>query len=420
MTASTPELVNPLGPEELPGWVATMATTFLHERESESTTKWARNFAREWVPQRTWGVRDRGAWVATLRTLDRSLTVPGHDGATELLTADALTMVTVAATHRRRGLLTRMLTASLRAARERGDAVSILIAAEWPIYGRFGYAPAAFAAHRALHLGRRGTEIAGDLERVRQVERAKFARLAPDVFERARRGRAGQVDRYSPWWERAFGIGDWEAFDDDLPHNYLVHEGDDGPDGLLAWTARREREVLHPPPTTVTAEGPFAAGDAAMRDLWCYLSSLDLVDRIELDGPVDEPARWLLPDGRALVTTEIGDGLWLRLLDVPAALAARRYAVPGELVLEVVDETEVSVAGRYRLSAEGDGATAEPTSAAPDLTLAQTALAASYLGAGRLRVQRIAGTVTEHTPGALERADAMFATALAPYNATGF
>lgn len=419
MTRSAPEIVNPLDARELPGWAATMATTFLEEREGEDAAKWERNFGREWDPQRTWGVRDRGAWVATLRTLRRTLTVPATDGATALITADAVTMVTVAATHRRRGLLSRMLTGSLCAARERGDAVSILIAAEWPIYGRFGYAPAAFTARRTLHRGRRGATVAGDLERVRQVERAEFAAIGPGVYDRVRRRRAGQVDRDPPWWERTFGIGDWEATGE-LPHNYLVHEGDDGPDGLLAWTTTYRPEGLHAPLATLKARGPDAATDAAARDLWAYLCGIDLVDRIELSGPVDEPANWLLTDARALTTTGIDDHLWLKLLDVPAALAARRYTVPGELVLEVLDDSAVSVAGRYRLAAEGDLAAAEPTTAAPDLTLAQTALASAYLGGVSLRAQRIAGTVTEHTPGALQRADAMFATGLAPYNATGF
>ncbi len=419
MTAPAPEIVSPVAAAELPGWAATMATTFLEERESERTERWRRNLERDWDPERSWGARDRGAWVATLRTFERTVTVPGHDGATELLTADALSAVTVAATHRRRGLLTRMLSESLRAARDRGDAVSILIAAEWPIYGRFGYAPAAFTASRTLHRERRGSAVAGDPTRVRQLERAEFAAVAPAVFERARRRRAGQVDRDQPWWPRAFGLDGWESAPD-APHNFLVHEGDDGPDGLLAWTTKHEPQGLHPPLATARAEGPFGATDAADRDLWAYLSGLDLIDRIELSGPVDEPVNWLLPDARTLIATAIFDHLWLKLLDVPAAVAARRYAVPGELVLELVDDTVAGVAGRYRLTAEDGHGVAEPTGAGPDLTLAQTALAAAYLGGVSLRAQRIAGTVTEHTRGALQRADAMLATPLAPYNATGF
>jgi predicted acetyltransferase len=419
VTTSALEIVNPLAAEDLPGWMATMATTFLEDPEGERTAQRVKNFARRWDPERTWGARDRGQWVATLETEPHTVTVPGHDGATEILVADGLTSVTVAATHRRRGLLTRMVTDSLRAARERGDAISMLISAEWPIYGRFGYAPAVFTGYRTLYRDRRGSAVDGDLSRVRQVSRQEFAAIAPDVFERTRRRRAGQVDREDYWWDRLFGLDGWELTHE-LPHNYLVHDGEDGPDGILAWTTKAEPDGWHAPMATVKLDGMFGATDEAERDLWAYLSGLDLVDRIQLSGPVDEPADWLLGDARVLRLTEITDHLWVKLLDVPAALAARRYTVPGELVLQVVDESQVSAAGRFRLTA-GDGqAAAEPTTASPDLTLAQTALASAYLGGVSLRGQMIAGTVSEHTPGALQRADAMFSTALAPYNATGF
>ncbi len=417
--SSTLEIAHPVAPEQLPGWLATMASTFLEDPEGERTAKWVKNVERRFNPERAWGVRDRGDFVATLETEDRTLTVPGHDGATEVVAADALTSVTVAANHRRQGLLTRMVTESLREARNRGDTVSMLIAAEWPIYGRFGYAPAAFSAYRTLHRERRGATIAGDLTRLRRVTRKEYAAVAPAVFERARRRRAGQVDRDHPWWDEKLGLDGWESTRE-LPHNYLVHEGDAGPDGILAWTTKSEPENWHWPLATVKVDALFAVDEAAERNLWAYLTGLDLVDCIELSGPVDEPANWLLADARTLRVTEISDHLWVKLLDVPGALAARRYTVPGELVLEIVDESEVSAGGRVRLAADGDHAAAEPTGASPDLTLAQTALAAAYLGGVSLRGQRIAGTVTEHTPGALQRADAMFATALAPFNATGF
>jgi predicted acetyltransferase len=419
VSTSTLEIVHPVAAERLPGWLATMAGTFLEDPEGERTAKWVKNVERRFNPARSWGVRDRGAWVATLETEDRTLTVPGYDGATELVAADALTSVTVAATHRRRGLLTRMVTESLREARDRGDMVSMLISAEWPIYGRYGYAPAAFSAYRTLHRERRGATIAGDPTRLRQVTRKEYAAIAPAVFERTRRRRAGQVDRDQPWWEEKLGLDGWEVTRE-LPHNYLVHEGDAGPDGILAWTTKSEPQSWHPPLATVKVDALFAANEVAERNLWAYLTGLDLVDRVEVSGPVDEPANWLLSDARTLMVTEVADHLWVKLLDVPGALAARRYTVPGELVFEIIDESEVSAGGRVRLTADGDHAAAEPTAASPDLTLAQTALAAAYLGGVSLRGQLIAGTVTEHTPGALQRADAMFATGLAPFNATGF
>jgi predicted acetyltransferase len=413
------QIVHPVAAEEIGGWLQTMSSTFREEPpEGERREHWVTSIGRGWVPDRGWGVRDRGRWVATLRTLDRSITVPGVDGMTEVLAADALTGVTVAATHRRRGLLSGMLSASLRAARERGDALAILISAEWPIYGRFGYAPATLSARYKLELIRRGSTVSGDVARVRQVDRDGFAALAPAVFAAVRRRRAGQVDRNGPWWDRTLGRDGWPQLDR-LAHNYVVHDGPDGPDGLLAWSATRDAPLL-PPRSAVATSTPFGANDAADQDLWAYLTGLDLVDEIDLWGPVDPPVRWLLDDARTLLTTGVVDYLWLRLLDVPAALAARRYSAGGELVLELVDDSAVSVAGRYRLSADAGGAACEPTRSEPDLTLTQRALASVYLGGFTLRGQQIAGTIEEHTPGALARADAMFATALAPWNATGF
>ena len=138
-------------------------------------------------------------------------------------------------------------------------------------------------------------------------------------------------------------------------------------------------------------------------------------------GPVDEPVRWLLGDARTLVMTCQVDLLWLRLLDVPVALTARRYQVPGELVLEVVDDHSGGyTAGRYRLAVDLDEVSCEPTRAEPDLQIAQSALASAYLGGFRLLSLRLAGTVVERTTGALALVDRMFSTSVVPWNATWF
>ena len=414
------ELVHPVGPEEIPGWVRAMATAFLQANEGKDVDQWVEQTRQSWVPARAYGVRDRGRWVGTLRTEPRTITVPGHDGGTEVLAADALTNVTVAATHRRRGFLSKMLGGSLRDARDRGDAVSILIAAEWPIYGRFGYAPAVPQANFTLHPRRPGGRIPGASTGVRQVDREEFGRLAPGVFDAARRRRAGHVDRDLAWWARTLGLDGCTPSPQDPPDNWLVHEGAEGPDGLLAWNATRDFGFM-PPLGAVTVSGLFAASDDAERDLWTYLTGLDVVEEVVLPNrPRDEPIRWRLPDARVLVLTQLSDFLWLRLLDVPAALSARRYAVAGDVVLEVLDNSAASVAGRYRLHADGADVTCEPTTAAAALTVTQSALASAYLGDGPLRPHVATGEVIEHLTGALQHTDAMFVTALAPWNATSF
>ena len=416
---SAPELVNPVPTEEIPDWGRAMATTFLNDPHGPEEERYIELFRRRWEPDRAWGVRDRGRWVATLRSERRGLTVPGADGDTCELPAHALTNVTVAATHRRRGLMAQMLDGSLRDARERGEAVSILIAAEWPIYGRFGYAPATLSADYVFRRTRPGASLSGELGRVRQVEREEFGDVAPAVFDAARRRRAGQIDRTQQWWDGVLGR-EGLAPSSELPHNWLVHDGDDGPDGLLAWKAVGDFGLI-PPLGKVEVWDLASAGDGAYRDLWAYLSGIDVIDEVVVrTRPVDEPVRWLLRDARTLVMTEHVDFVWLRLLDVPAALAARRYAIPGELVLEVTDdEAGGPAAGRFHISAEGEQSSCQATDRAPDLEITQRALAAIYLGGFRL-LQLPAAAARELTPGALARADLMFSTPLAPWNATWF
>ena len=421
MAVAVGELVNPVREDDLGGWARAMAMTFLRDPYAPDVERRIELHRRNWEPDRAWGVRDDGRWVATLRTEDRWLSVPGDGGSTLEFAVDAVTNVTVAATHRRRGLMGAMLRCALRAARDRGAPLSILIAAEWPIYGRFGYAPATLSADLSLHTARPGATLTGDHTRVRQVEREEFGRIAPHVYAVAKRGRAGQLDRSAGWWNRWLGL-DGYAPSETLPHNWLIHEGSDGADGLLSWKADSEGGGLIPPYGTVDVADLVATSDEAYRDLWCYLTGLDLIDRVRLAGrPVDEQVRWLLADGRALVTDQLVDFVWVRLLDVAAALSARRYTVPGELVLELLDDdADVSVAGRYALAAAGDGAECRPTDRAPDLELDQRTLAAIYLGGFNLHQLAISGAVREFTSGAVDRFAAMFATPLAPWNATWF
>lgn len=420
MPLSVPELVNPVPAEETPAWVRAMSTTFLDDPHSSQTARWTEVLTRIWDPARAWGVRDRGRWVATLRTEERSLSVPGVDDGTNDVRVDALTNVTVAATHRRRGLMARMLGESLAAARARGDAISVLIAAEWPIYGRFGYAPATLSADYILHRSRPGANCSGDPTRVRQVEREEFGDVAPAVYSAARRQQAGQIDRDRGWWDRILGR-DGYAPSEKLPHNWFVHEGDDGPDGLLSWKATGGFGLI-PPLASIEVGDLASASDTAYQNLWAYLSGIDGTDQISsANRSVDEPVRWLLGDSRALVMTQQVDFLWLRLLDVAASLAARRYAVPGDVVLEVIDQSADGFAsGRYRLKASGDEVECERTDEDADLEITQRALASIYLGGFRLRELLPSGVAREHRPGALARLDLMFSTPLPPWSATWF
>jgi predicted acetyltransferase len=372
------------------------------------------------VPGRSWCVSDGPDIVATLRTLARHLSVPAGSSGTADVALDALTGVTVSATHRRRGLLRAMITESLAAAQERGDPVAGLIAAQWPIYGRFGYAPAAQFADGRLDLRRPGARLrtpsSGTL---RRVELDELRRVAPAIYAAARTARAGHIDRTELDWERHFdpalhGAGG-------PPPVAVVHEGADGIDGFLRWHPTAEFTLHHG--GRVQLDELFAANQDAYSSLWGYLLGLDVVDEVRFHTrPLDEPLPWLLEDGRTWQLTEVVDAIWLRLLDVPAALSARGYAGSGRLVLDVVDDAPGGYAtGRYLLDAAPDGVECRRApELTPDLALSQRALASVYLGQPSLRPQQLAGLVDELTPGAIARADLVLATPLLPWVGTEF
>jgi predicted acetyltransferase len=413
------ELVNPIPVEDGRSWLAAVSTTLLGSPYDDDFPRRVDRWTRDWNAERTWGYRDGGRFVATLATEPRTITVPGPGGTTNDVETDALTAVSVAATHRRRGLLTSMIGRSLKAAKDRGDALAILVAAEWPIYGRFGYAPAVFGAGYTYYPRRRNAGLpAPSPGGVRQVEADEAHKSAREIFDAARRLRPGQVDRRDPWWARRLCQDGYEPIG--KQPNWILHEGPDGPDGLLAWKVTREFDLDRA--GAIHVDEFVAANDTAYRELWGYLAGIDIVEEIVLDDrPLDEPIRWLLRDGRVLVQTSTFDFVWVRILDVPAALSARSYAVPGRVVLEVVDDDLGGYgAGRFVLEADESGSSCAAAAEPAQLRVSQRALAACYLGGHRLRQRAFAGDVEELVPGALDRADVMFSVPLAPQNQTGF
>lgn len=413
-----PEIVHPVPVEDVEPWLRQLGSTLVDNVYAPSFAQRVERRRRAWNPDRAWAVRDGGRIVGTLASYERMVTVPGPGTSTRDLPVDAVTGVSVAGTHRRRGLLSSMIARSLAAARERGDAISALIAAEWPIYGRFGYAPA--TSLMRWNLDPRRTDVAVEVDRtgVRQVEAAEAGPVADAVFAASRRLRAGQLDRPTPWWDRQVGLDDYQVMAGTEAYWY-VHDGPAGPDGVLAWMARESPDLRRP--GTVEVSQFIAASSAAERAFWAYLCGLDLVGDIEMWGPVDDPARFLLTNGRALHPAEQLDHLWVRLLDVPAALGARAYAADGEVVLDVLDPSVGGYAqGRVLLTVSGADVTCAPTDRGPDLRLDQRILASIYLGGFRLRALAQSRDVEELTPGTLDRLDLMFSTPLAPYCQTAF
>jgi predicted acetyltransferase len=365
---------------------------------------------------------DGDAVVGTFRSWDLDLTVPGTGTAaagTRSLRADAISSVTVSPTHRRRGILTAMMTADLTAAAERGIPVAVLIASEGGIYGRFGFGVGTRSATWTLDVPR--GRFRADLPPrggCRIVEAADLRPLAPQIYRRSRT--AGANDRTDEWWDVALGIAPLPG---DRPQHHVgvVHHDSTGePDGLLLyrveerWDERISRAVVHVAELVTATPGAY-------RDLWRYLSELDLVATVRAeDRPVDEPLPWLLADQRAARPVSACDFEWTRLLDPAAALSARAYEVPGEAVFEVTDPAGWA-AGRYRLQAEPDATGhCSRTDQPAELTLTVQALSALWLGDHDLTAAVLAGQAVEHRPGAALRLGRMLRTARAPWTSTWF
>jgi predicted acetyltransferase len=335
-----------------------------------------------------------------------------------------VTYVGVLPTHRRQGILTALMAALHDDARARQEPLAALLAAEATIYRRFGYGVAVSSSSveidRSRASLRRPVDLAG---RVRLLEPGEMRDLLPPVHDRYRRLQPGEVSRPPSWWARRLADRGDEGPDGGARFAVVWEDpgGGDAPAGYVTYRVR-QRWDEGVPGGTLEIEDLIALTPDVRAGLWQYCFGVDLIGVVRAWGvPIDEPLPWMLTDPRRLRVTANKDFLWVRLLDVEAALAARSYACDSSLVLEVVDGSAPVHPARYRLRGGGPGEAACCRTDSPaDLTLEVADLAAAYLGGVRFSTLARAGLVSELASGALARADALFATAPAPFCCTGF
>ncbi|WP_327132628.1 GNAT family N-acetyltransferase [Streptomyces sp. NBC_01343] len=405
--------VRPIAESEFPEWLQAVHSGFLRPERADASEIAQR--AKHTDFARTLGAFDEttGRCVATFRSFAQELTVPG--GAS--VPASAVTNVAVLPTHRRRGLLTRMMATELAAARDRGDVVSTLIAAEYPIYGRYGYGPAASIAEWEIDVSRTGLDPRwsgpADGGRIELVDAAEARAVGPGLHEGLRAVSPGTVSRNARWWSLATGLEEMSSrpYKEKFHAVYRTAQGE--PAGLVVYGADAHWTDAKVPLNTVQVKDLIAVTPEAQRALWHFLCSIDWVLKVRTGYRApDDLVGQLLPDPRAARIVTASDFLWVRVLDVVRALGARTYAVPGVLVLEVTDPAGPA-AGRYRLDA-GTGecaATGEPA----DLRLDASALGSLYLGDESAARLGALGRIVEERPGALALADAVFRTARRPW-----
>lgn len=406
--------------DELPAWIEVLSAAFLNRVDSEAI---ARDGRELWDLARTWGAFEGARVVGTNRTWATELTVPG--GA--ILPASAVSAVAVLPTHRRRGVLRRMMDVEHRAARERGEAVSLLYAAEYPIYGRFGYGPACRMATWTFETKKSTLSVPradrGSVEL--ETPSREIATEAIQVHDAWRRRQAGEIKRRDYFWDYDLALrpspwGDpWKGF-------LAVHRDADGHvDGFVRYSGEDKWERFMPQ-GVVTIDDLCALTDEAYDALWAYLAGLDIATTVKAPRRrLNERLSWLLANARAAQVTELTDGMWVKLLDVPRALAARTYEREGTMVIEVVDEhgTDREVRTRVALVAGPDGATCTPTTRNPDLTVDAAALGAAYLGGMSLGDAVVAAGrrgADEGRAGALADAETLFRTLDPPWCSTFF
>lgn len=362
---------------------------------------WSAHTRAMMEPGRVLGTFVDGELAGTALSMTSSLAVPG--GAE--VPAAAVTGVAVRADATRQGLLTRMMRHQLDDAAWRGEVVAMLHASEGGIYERFGYGVA--CRTRNVEIDRAQARLRDSVPRggrVRLVTQERARDLLPELHRICAADRAGRMHRPEGWWPGRAGV---------MKKNHViaVHADDSGvDDGFAVYQSRGES-------TTVDVWDLVAANEIAASELWRFLLSIDLVNTVAgLGRPVDEPVEWWLADRRACRTTGIDDDLWVRLVDVPAALRDRSYEHGAPLVLEVTDGFLPANAGRYRISPDGVSTADE----SPQLTLDAAALATLYLGDQSASALAAAGLVQVHEPGALAVADQLFQTRRAPWCGTGF
>ncbi|MFF0575412.1 GNAT family N-acetyltransferase [Streptosporangium saharense] len=389
--------LRPVTAEEFEAWAGVITGTYGEDLSAE-------DLARERAAvelERTLGAFDGDVPVGGAAAYTRALTVPGA-----VLPVAGVTWVGVAPTHRRRGVLTSLMRRQLTDLHEGGEALAVLRPSEAGIYGRYGYGPASRGA--LLRCDKRamdflpGTDFGGG--RIRLLGRDEARPLVEEVYERVRLGAVGWPDRPGHCWETRLADGPDER-DGASALRHAVHRDPEGrADGYALY---RIGQVRGEQVSAVRVMELAAVTGRAYAALWRFLAGIDLVPWIEYEGAVDEPLAHLLTDSRAVRSHEV-DRLWVRLVDLPRALAGRRYAAPLEVVLQVRDDFCPWNSGRFLLRGDSEGAGCERTGAAPDLRLGPAELGAAFLGGTTLASLAHAGRVEELRPGALARASAAF------------
>lgn len=393
-------------PCSTPDELITAITPVMHYFGGTPTAKDMDRFAPFIEPSRAFVAREGDAAVGGCASFLFDMSVPGGIARTA-----GLSMVGVLPTHRRRGILRRMMRAQLDDVHARGEAVASLWASEDTIYGQFGYGMASVSGD--IELAKSATAFALPFESHGEFRLlSEQESLAPftEVYERVRATQPGMISRSADWWcnrrladpeHRRRGAGEL---------NRVLLQLDGRPSGYILY---RLNQTFASGSTSgdVTVIEAIGDGLEATREIWRFALDIDWVSHVKgMLLPIDHPLFFILARPREM-KFHVHDGLWMRLVDLPKALALRQLGEGAPVTIEATDAFCPWNAGRWRVNPKG----AERTTGDAELACDITALGSVYLGGFTFRQLARAGRVTELREGAAARADALFPADRAPW-----
>jgi predicted acetyltransferase len=336
------------------------------------------------------------------------LSVPGGS-----LPCAGVTVVGVYPTHRRRGVLRAVMDAQLQDVHERGEPIAALWASEETIYGRFGYGLASLSLN--LGIRRRQVQIRSDLQpegSVRLIERDEALAVLPRLYDRIRKRSPGFLSRSGAWWE-ARTLGDQpDSRRGAGPLVRALYERDGRPAGWVLYRIAQEGATYEEWKKTVRVMEVQGIDDAARREAWRFVLGIDWTDEITIEGLAVDDSLLLVVDRPNELRPRVFDGLWVRPVEVGAALAARGVSRDGRVTLEVTaDPHFADNVGTWTVEADR----VRRTSRRPDVRLDVQGLGMTMLGGFTFAQLARAGRVEEAARGGLARADALFRASRAPW-----
>ncbi len=398
-------------PEDMVPFFETMSLQFSFDvpEGDEQVAAWKKRNLETGGIERGMVAEDDGHIVGTLGSFDLDMTVPGGS-----IPCAGTTWVSVAPSHRRRGVMRKLMKAHLAEAVEHGDVIAALWASDSAIYGRFGYGRAVESV--AIDLNRpmaRFRESAPIPERVEMITKEEAAGVLPPLYDRIRREIPGTFARTQPWWEYRRLRDPPDRRNGRSALRIAVSSKPDGhTTGYVMFQVESKFDGAHSDDIVHVVE-LFGSTPGSWSALWSLVLGLDLATQVKgAFRPLDDPL-FEFVDGVRRVERRITDTVWVRVLDVERALTSRIYGQPGALTITITDAMGIAN-GTYRLEWDGHRINCAGTSGPADLVIDVAHLGAAMLGRPSFSAAALAGTI-EGSLEAAALADRIFGHPRSPY-----